>query len=45
MYNNAFLPATGMAVAIWWPLAGMALIAAGFAIWRISAKRNQPDPE
>lgn len=43
MYNNAFLPMTGAMVAIWWPLAGMALIAAGFAIWRITSKRRQPD--
>lgn len=45
MYNNpsgVILPATGAAIAIWLPLAGFALIAAGFAIWRIGAKRKQP---
>lgn len=44
MYNQvAFsLPATGAAVAVWWPMAGMALIAVGFAVWRIAYKRRQP---
>lgn len=42
MYHNSVLPATGMALAFWWPLAGFALIAAGVAIWRIAAHKKQP---
>lgn len=35
MYNNAgTLPATGMAVAFWWPLAGFAILMLGFALMR-----------
>lgn len=44
MYNNAVLPATGLAAGlIWWPLAGFALIAAGFALLRIAKRRRQPE--
>jgi len=37
MYNNttgAILPATGAGVALYWPLAGFALIALGFGLMR-----------
>lgn len=44
MYNNAILPATGMMVAIWLPLAGMAIIALGFALMRMSIRKKQPNP-
>lgn len=47
MYNNTgltVLPATGMAMAVWYPLAGFALMAAGFAVIRIAKRKNQPNP-
>lgn len=33
-HRAAMLPATGAAVAVWYPLAGAALIALGFALVR-----------
>lgn len=46
MYQNASgtLAMTGIGMAIWWPLAGFALLAAGLALWRIGVKRSQPKP-
>lgn len=47
MYNNmglSVLPATGMALAVWYPLAGFALLAAGVAIIRIGKRKRQPLP-
>ena len=45
MYNNTgltVLPATGMTLAVWYPLAGFALIAAGVALLRIARRKRQP---
>jgi hypothetical protein len=42
MYNQVTLSATGLAISLWYPLAGFALIAAGFALMRIAKRKHQP---